>query len=470
MTVGGTAITGMGTAQTGLGGPRGFGETELPRADDGSLRLDLSAVFGAGLSMFGQTHAAGDVFLNANGTLSFGSAFGAYPTDDPLPDRTLIAPFWADMDTRLDGEGAESGGVWLDVDAGADVVTITWDGVGAYRRDATVANTVQLQLFDRGGGNLDVVFRYQSIEWVQGTALDDTGARAGIAGPGGAGGWILPGDPAALHDLPDLTGSGGAAGLWVHEFRGGTLNDLGGGGTTGGGTAGNDTLQGGDFADRLDGLGGNDVLRGLGGDDTLNGGAGVDTLDGGAGDDVLLGGLSPADLRDVVFGGMGNDVIDGGAGNDELNGGAGHDTIQGGIGADTINGQDGDDFLSGASLGDLISGGPGDDFINGGFGFDRMNGGTGADRFYHLGVPDHGSDWIQDYSAAQGDVLAYGGTATAAQFQINWADTPRAGIDGFSEAFVIYRPTGQIVWALVDGATQGQILITSGGDVFDLLG
>lgn len=59
-------------------------------------------------------------------------------------------------------------------------------------------------------------------------------------------------------------------------------------------------------------------------------------------------------------------------------------------------------------------------------------------------------------------------SATRAQFQINVATTQGAGDTGIDEAFVIYRPTGQIIWALVDGAAQDQINIQIGGTVFDL--
>jgi Ca2+-binding RTX toxin-like protein len=115
-------------------------------------------------------------------------------------------------------------------------------------------------------------------------------------------------------------------------------------------------------------------------------------------------------------------------------------------------------------------GGPGNDTLNGGWGFDRMNGGTGADRFFHVGVADHGSDWVQDYNAADGDVLVFGlAGATRAQFQINEANTPSAGSADVDEAFVVYRPTGQIMWALVDGMGQDSINVQIGGQVFDLL-
>jgi hypothetical protein len=38
-----------------------------------------------------------------------------------------------------------------------------------------------------------------------------------------------------------------------------------------------------------------------------------------------------------------------------------------------------------------------------------------------------------------------------------------------AEAFVIFRPTGQIMWALVDGAGQDQITLQLGSQIFDLL-
>ena len=37
------------------------------------------------------------------------------------------------------------------------------------------------------------------------------------------------------------------------------------------------------------------------------------------------------------------------------------------------------------------------------------------------------------------------------------------------EAFVIHRPTGQILWALVDGAGQESIELQIGGATVDLL-
>ena len=235
------------------------------------------------------------------------------------------------------------------------------------------------------------------------------------------------------------------------------------------GAGGDDTLVGAAGADRLDGGAGSDRLAGEGGNDLLKGGDGTDTLTGGVGNDTLLGGETENDLRDVVFAGDGNDSIDGGYGNDSLSGGKGNDTIAGGFGVDTVIGNEGDDVMTGSAFSDLVFGNDGDDFVNGGFGSDRVNGGAGADRFFHVGVAGHGSDWIQDFTAAEGDVLVHGGGATFDQFQINYANTENAGNKDVEEAFVIFKPTGQILWALVDGAAQEEISLIISGQEFDLL-
>ncbi|MCV2891211.1 calcium-binding protein [Ruegeria aquimaris] len=241
------------------------------------------------------------------------------------------------------------------------------------------------------------------------------------------------------------------------------------------GTPGPDTLDGTPGPDEIKGLAGNDLLRGFEGNDGLRAGDGADTINGGPGDDTITGGHTGDDLRDVIYAGDGNDSVDAGAGNDLVYGQGGNDTIAGGAGVDELQGQDGDDVITGSSFSDLVYGGAGDDFVNGGFGHDRINGGSGADKFFHVGVEGHGSDWVQDYNSAAGDVLLFGNaSATRAQFQVNFAHTAnadgeRAGDDAVQEAFVIYRPTGQIMWALVDGTGQESINLQIGADVFDLL-
>jgi Ca2+-binding RTX toxin-like protein len=73
-----------------------------------------------------------------------------------------------------------------------------------------------------------------------------------------------------------------------------------------------DSMAGFNYAEVLDGLGGNDLIYGRKGNDTLLGGLGRDTLYG----DVDIG----------AYAGDGNDWLDGGAGDDTLYGGGGDDT------------------------------------------------------------------------------------------------------------------------------------------------
>ena len=230
-------------------------------------------------------------------------------------------------------------------------------------------------------------------------------------------------------------------------------------------------LRGTNAAEQLSGDAGDDRLVALAGDDTLEGGDGRDTLNGGAGDDRITGGATSDDLRDVVYAGAGADYADGGHGNDRIHGMDGNDTLLGGFGADVLVGQEGDDVLSGGPLSDEVSGGPGDDFLNGGFGFDRLKGGSGADKFFHVGLASHGRDWVKDYSAAEGDVLLFGGdrAATGDDFLIQLANTTWAGAADVAEAFITHIPTGTRLWSLIDGAAEDYITIqVAGGSAYDL--
>lgn len=458
---------GVARVQRGLGGPMGFGETSLAQSDDFVWSPDSSTLFPDGLEVFGTRYDANQIYVATNGLISFGQAFSTYPQVaylDPAVD--IIAPFWADVDTRDDREGAESGMVWID--EGDTTLTVTWAGVGSYRYQADETNLFQLQLTDRGGGNFDLRMTYERIEWTSGSLSEDLGARMMLSSARLPEPW-LPGGNAST--LDSRVGNTGNVGEWLFEMREGAVSgQVPVTGQTRVGNTGNDVLTGGSGSDILRGRDGADILRGQAGQDWLRGGDGADTLNGASGDDFIFGGDSEADLRDVVYGGAGHDKIDGGYGNDLIYGGDGNDTIEGGFGVDDLIGQAGNDALSGAAWSDAIFGGDGADFLNGGFGYDRLNGGNGADRFFHLGIPDHGSDWVQDYRADQGDTLVWGGGATSPNdFQVNWADTAGAGVSGTAEAFVIYRPTGQIIWALVDGEDQDTLNLLISGTMYDIL-
>jgi len=157
------------------------------------------------------------------------------------------------------------------------------------------------------------------------------------------------------------------------------------------GTGNASSLIGGtDFAEKINGLGGNETIWADGGNDSVDGGAGNDFLHGGDGNDLItdLGG------DDLIWGDAGNDILNGGEGIDQVIGGVGNDTLYGGLGGDNVNGGDGNDILYGGNGkvvlgvmdntdgGDVINGGRGNDTIYGGGGNDVVDGGEGNDTIY----------------------------------------------------------------------------------------
>lgn len=171
----------------GLGGASGFGENALPRADDTpSLFIDLTAVIPGGLNFFGVTYAG--LYLNYNGSVTFGTALEAY-TPTAITASTnipIIAPFWADTDTRSGPTLASPGGtstgsnlVFYDLDVTNQIFTATWDDVGYYDEHLDKLNAFQLQLIAFGDGDFDIVFRYEAINWTTG---DASGGDGGLFG------------------------------------------------------------------------------------------------------------------------------------------------------------------------------------------------------------------------------------------------------------------------------------------------
>lgn len=436
-------ITGNGQAQTGLGGADGYGEIQLARSDDGAFAVDTSAVFENGFTLGGVNFAATSLFVATDGFITFGAAPNMGYLDAPTGlTPPFFAAFMADIDTRLDGEGAESGPIWVDVDAVNDVVTITWADVGFYRRNAELTNTVQIQLFDRGAAGMDVVMRYDNIDWTSGDLQGGWGGSGGspatialrLTSSGQISTLAASGDEAAQFALPTTIGNSGQTGLWVYNVP--TTGPVGGipqpPATPGG--AGDDTIAGTAGADTLVGNGGNDTLEGGGGADRLDGGTGVDiaaytnaaagvhasiaspsTNTGDAAGDSYFGieGLLGSSFADVLAGDAAANLISGGAGNDTLSGWFGADTLIGGAGFDWVDysaattglgaslsnpaentdfaigddlrdiegmiGSAYNDTLIGAGAGEYLIGGLGQDYLRGEGGGDTLDGGDGDD-------------------------------------------------------------------------------------------
>lgn len=105
-------------------------------------------------------------------------------------------------------------------------------------------------------------------------------------------------------------------------------------------------------------------------------------------------------IQESIQGGNEPDIIEGTLFADNIDGGNGDDRIQGSGGDDTISGGNGDDYLQGNEGDDNLSGINGDDTLIGGEGDDTLNGGNGADNFSCGG----GTDTITDFNTTQGDI------------------------------------------------------------------
>lgn len=143
------------------------------RNDDGSspqIALPFQFCF------YGQN--INSVYINNNGNVSFGASYGTF-TANSFPDATfiMIAPFWADVDTR----GANSGVVYYKLTATSLIVR--WQTVGYYSMYDDKLNDFQLIITDGTdpilpSGN-NVAFCYGDMQWTTGDASGGTNGFGG---------------------------------------------------------------------------------------------------------------------------------------------------------------------------------------------------------------------------------------------------------------------------------------------------
>jgi hypothetical protein len=233
----------------------GFDQNVLPGNDDGStgsINLPMS------LKFFGTTYS--QLFVNNNGNVTFGRSLEPY-TPKPLvveaasDQLDIIAPFWADVDTRAAGSGVVTYGTNTICITNNGVVHtnvafgVTWPYVGYYYWHDDKTNLFQLVLIDRpdrASGDYDVEFNYAYINWEAGDVSGgedglwtgqpwgDSGspARAGFASANGSTFEISgSGIARAFLDTNPATGliyaslnSSNVLGRYVYQFHNGTNN------------------------------------------------------------------------------------------------------------------------------------------------------------------------------------------------------------------------------------------------------
>lgn len=142
-----------------------------PNDDGYTSQIPLPFVF----SLYGELYDY--VYVNNNGNVTFDYGLNSYtPWGFPIEDSPMLAPFFADVDTR--GAGA----VWYKIESNR--VIVIWDHVGYYGSNYDKLNTFELIFTDGtdptiGLGNT-VAFSYADMAWTTGDA------SSGSEGFGGA--------------------------------------------------------------------------------------------------------------------------------------------------------------------------------------------------------------------------------------------------------------------------------------------
>jgi Ca2+-binding RTX toxin-like protein len=212
-----------------LGGAAGFGENVLFRNDDSSSAgIDIASLFGGPLNFYAQPLT--QVFVNNNGNLTFTEPFGGY-ISQPLGQQVnfaIIAGAWSDLDTRRGPVPQSPGGnstgsnlVYWDFDEVNQTFTATWDDVAPYYFGSFPVASFQVQLVGRGGGDFDIVYRYEFLQ-------DGRVARAGFANQDDTAIFELPGSGSgAAGQLDTIAGNTGLPGVWVFSVRQGAFAPTG---------------------------------------------------------------------------------------------------------------------------------------------------------------------------------------------------------------------------------------------------
>ncbi|XZF12489.1 PKD domain-containing protein [Chitinophagaceae bacterium MMS25-I14] len=124
------------------------------------------------------------VYVNNNGNISFGTPYGDYSAAGfPNGSFVMLAPFWADVDTR----GAGSGGVYYKVFS--NYMVVQWDGVGYYGAHADKLDYFQIVISDGNSSltpNGNVAYSYKDMQWTTGDASAGSGGFGGYPAVVGA--------------------------------------------------------------------------------------------------------------------------------------------------------------------------------------------------------------------------------------------------------------------------------------------
>jgi gliding motility-associated-like protein len=132
--------------------------------------------------------AINTVYINNNGNVSFGQQYGSYvPATFPMTNYSMVAPFWADVDTR-DPAALPEDVCWYKITP--TYMIVQWDTVGYFGMHYDKQNTFQVIMSNGSDpiipyGN-NVQFCYKTMEWTTGDASGGTNGFQGSPATVGA--------------------------------------------------------------------------------------------------------------------------------------------------------------------------------------------------------------------------------------------------------------------------------------------
>jgi hypothetical protein len=212
--------------------PTHYNDNTIPAGDD-----TYSSVVALPLSMNWNGTPYTTIYINMNGNCTFRNFSTAYDptTSMATTNRDMLAPFWADVDTRAGGGSSLM--TYSNITAGNipqinghNAFIVNWINVGRYNVSGPL-NSFQLVLIDRsdtGAGNFDIEYNYNTILWDRGTTASNSYARAGWARAGNVGYELTGGNTSGAYLdtgvdalINGTLNSGGVLGRYIWNVRNG---------------------------------------------------------------------------------------------------------------------------------------------------------------------------------------------------------------------------------------------------------
>lgn len=203
----------------------GFDQQILDRNDDGSTGV---VPIGFPINFYLNTNTT--LFVNNNGNVTFTSPQSAYSPQTLASLKVqVIAPFWADVDTRNANSDVVKYGT--NTVNGYQAFGVNWVNVGYYSMHADNLLSCQMVIISRSDiapGDFDLEFNYDKVQWQWGDVTVGDPARAGFAN-NSQGSYELPGsgNDGSFMDTNTATGliynslNSPVPGRYVFQFRDG---------------------------------------------------------------------------------------------------------------------------------------------------------------------------------------------------------------------------------------------------------